>query len=230
MQYIKRLSRWTLAIVLVSLASVAALGLEADPTADFSFSIARYDRHTDAYRLMSEKSVARVLQDRLDVFPKSLTPKLARHLLELCKKHRFDPALILSQIRVESAFKVKARSSVGALGLMQVMPDTAEYISKRYRLKYTGARSLKDPFINLSIGVTYLAYLRSQYYNEQSPYFLFAAYNMGPGRLEQLRSIKGKRFKGTKTKEYYEAIRRGMPSLRAYPGTPATAVVSRQGA
>ena len=222
MQYIKRLSRWTLAVVFVSLASVAALGLEMDPTADFSFSMARQAQgslNSESYSLMSEKSVARVLQDRLDVFPKSQTQKLARHLLELCKKHRFDPALILSLVRVESAFKVKARSSVGALGLMQVMPDTAEYISRKHRLKYTGARSLKDPFINLSIGVTYLAYLREQYYQEQSPYFLFAAYNMGPGRLEQLRTQKGKRFKGTKTKEYYEAIRRGVPALRSYPGT-----------
>src|SRR6201993_1751506 len=79
--------------------------LSADPTDDLSLYLAHAPAR-DVYRLMSEQKVAEVLADNLDLFPKSLAPRLAHHLVSLCKHYRFDPAFVLSLIRVESGFHV----------------------------------------------------------------------------------------------------------------------------
>lgn len=215
MKYLVRVGQWTAVVAALFLVSSVTHRLEADPTADFSFSLSN-SNGSDNSTFMSHHHVSVILSDYLDVFPKSQVSRLAQHVLDLCKQYKFDPALVLSVIRVESNFKIKAKSGVGAQGLMQLMPPTAQFIAKRTGIRYTGERSLQDPFTNIALGVAYLAHLRDKY-RGVSPYFQFAAYNMGPGRLEQLRSIQGAKFKGTKTKEYYELIRRHVPLLRSYP-------------
>jgi hypothetical protein len=214
MKYFIRVGQWMLAVSLMFLLSSVSQRLEADPTADFSFSLTQ-PRDAGHYQFMSKTHVARILRDHLDLFPISKVDGLAQHLLDLCQEYRFDPNLILSVIRVESAFKIKARSGVGATGLMQLMPATADFVAKKYGIRYTGERSLNDPFTNLSIGIAYLSLLREKY-RSVSPYFQFAAYNMGPGRLDMLRQSRGKHFKATTTKDYYEKIRRGVPMFRSY--------------
>ncbi|MGZ3696730.1 MAG: lytic transglycosylase domain-containing protein, partial [Bdellovibrionota bacterium] len=149
--------------------------------------------------------------------PKSQTPKLARHLLSLCRQYRFDPAFVLSLIQVESAFKIKARSPVGALGLMQLMPGTAQFIAQELGIEVSQQgiteRALLDPFFNITLGVAYLAWLRDHYAGS-APYYLVAAYNIGPARLDELLSRKS--FKPVGTKKYFQAIRRGIPEFRYY--------------
>ncbi|MBL7715405.1 MAG: transglycosylase SLT domain-containing protein [Bdellovibrionales bacterium] len=199
-----------------------------DLTGDFSFSLV-FHRKAESNELMTPDRVERILRDHLDSFPKAWIPRLANHLLDLCRKHQFDPALILSVIRVESAFKVKARSPVGAMGLMQIMPATAFFVAKTNGIHFPRARALEDPFTNLTIGINYLAHLRNKY-SEVSPYYQFAAYNMGPARLDQLRREKGKRFRGTTTRDYYEAIRRGVPVIRSYSTTQLRRSVLKHGA
>ena len=216
MKYLIRVGQWTAVAAGLFLVSSVTHRLEVDPTADFSFSISN-PKGGDNSTFMSENHVAVILSGYLDVFPKSQVNKLARHVMALCKKHKFDPALVLSVIRVESNFHIKARSGVGAMGLMQLMPPTANFVAKRYGIRYTGERSLLDPYTNVALGVAYLSYLREKY-REVSPYFQFAAYNMGPARLDQLRLQQGAKFKGTATKDYYESIIRFVPVLRSYPG------------
>ncbi|MBR7653440.1 lytic transglycosylase domain-containing protein [Brucella oryzae] len=79
--------------------------------------------------------------------------------------------------RVESAGDVHAISSAGAMGLMQIMPDTWAELRIRYRL----GRDPYDPRNNILAGT---AYLREMYDRYGSPGFL-AAYNAGPGRYEE---------------------------------------------
>jgi soluble lytic murein transglycosylase-like protein len=167
---------------------------------------------------MSEKKVEIVLSDRLDIFPKSLSPRLAHHLLQLCQFYRFDPAFILSLIQVESGFHIKAVSSVGAIGLMQVMPSTAQVMIDEWDLPApkdgtSVERALTDPFFNLTMGVAYLSTLR-EHYQGKSPYFLLAAYNVGPARMDEL--LARKEFRPNLTAKYYDAIRRGIPGFRYY--------------
>lgn len=84
---------------------------------------------------------------------------------------------IRSVRRVESADNIRAVSSAGAMGLMQIMPDTWAELRIRHRL----GRDPFDPRDNILAGT---AYLREMYDRYGSPGFL-AAYNAGPGRYEE---------------------------------------------
>jgi soluble lytic murein transglycosylase-like protein len=91
---------------------------------------------------------------------------------------------------------------MGAIGLMQVRPITAVAVD-------LDSQGLLDPFHNLTVGITYLAYLRARYLAKgvgDSLYVLIAAYNLGPTRMDELLSRPG--FKPDKTKRYFDAIRR----------------------
>jgi hypothetical protein len=135
-----------------------------------------------------------------DVFDAQLTPPspqpirnlaLARHLLELCEEHELEPAFVLSLIEVESHFRAEAISPAGAVGLMQLMPTTAGWVASRLGLDPAVASSegLKDPFVNLTLGVAYFAELRRRYSEFPTSHAL-AAYNLGPGRVDQLKLLE----------------------------------------
>ncbi len=94
---------------------------------------------------------------------------------------RIDPALVYALTRLESNFDPDAVSSVGARGLMQVMPVTASYVSGdggtasgRY------ARRLHDPATNLSIGQSYVMYLAAMDGVGNDLIRLLGSYNAGP--------------------------------------------------
>jgi soluble lytic murein transglycosylase-like protein len=194
-KYFSRLSSttgWILLLSFFTLAIEPKTGLHADS--------GQAVRHEPVQRISS------VLAERLDQFPRARIPQLANHFLVLCEKFRFDPAFILSLIQVESSFKVHALSPAGAIGLMQLMPATAQYVANRIRVRYSGPADLKNPFLNLTLGVAYLSELRERY-RRHSPYVHVAAYNVGPARMDFLMSKKN--FKPVQTKRYYEAIRDG---------------------
>ncbi len=93
---------------------------------------------------------------------------------------KLDPILVLSLIKQESGFKADVISSSGALGLMQLMPFTAVDVQKDLRLS-----TLKDPQVNISVGVRYFQTLMEKY--EGNPAFALAAYNAGPHRVAKWR-------------------------------------------
>ncbi|NLJ49860.1 MAG: lytic transglycosylase domain-containing protein [Candidatus Atribacteria bacterium] len=110
----------------------------------------------------------------------------------LSEKNSIDPYLVLALIKAESAFELDIVSPVGAVGLMQLMPSTAAWMIE------TGMNQVVDftnwnesllmiPEINLELGVTYLRYLLDYFNQKICP--AIAAYNAGPGRLNQW--IKG---------------------------------------
>jgi soluble lytic murein transglycosylase-like protein len=203
-------------IVFIGLSGVPSARLNADPTDDLSLSLA-HAPELEVYALMSERKVAEVLADQLDLFPKALTARLGRHLVALCHHYRFDPAFILSLIQVESGFHARIISHAGAVGLMQIMPATAQHIINEWDLPVPAhvdlKRALTDPFFNMTVGIAYLANLRD-HYQGRSPYYLLAAYNMGPARVDELMARKS--FHPDKSLKYYESIRRGVPDFRYY--------------
>lgn len=89
------------------------------------------------------------------------------------------PELVLSIARRESEFDPTAGSSVGAQGLMQLMPGTAEMMAGKLGVAYTPSK-ITDPDYNAQLGAEYLATLRAQFGN--SPVLVAAGYNAGPGR------------------------------------------------
>ncbi|MEO1640095.1 MAG: lytic transglycosylase domain-containing protein [Pseudomonadota bacterium] len=91
-----------------------------------------------------------------------------------------DPALALSIARRESEFRVNAGSPVGALGLMQLMPATAEEVAGDLGLPYARGRLTTDWQYNATLGAAYLAYLEEEF--GPTPVMIAAGYNAGPSR------------------------------------------------
>lgn len=220
--------------------SFSANFTEADPVDDFRMTLGKASEEKN-YRLISESTIARILADRVDSLPRGEAPKFAKHLIELCKKHRFDPAFVLSLIDVESHFRVGVVSPAGAIGLMQLMVPTAHFVvkklgagvdlpfaelaeSKKRLLKSKSVKManlpalLKEPYANTAIGIAYLGFLRD-YYDGLPPYYVLAAYNVGPARLDELLSRKS--FRPRETKKYYAAILKRVHQFRFYQGAVA---------
>ena len=122
--------------------------------------------------------------------------KWAHVINKECKKYDIDPFLVLAVIKVESEFKRKAVSNKGAVGLMQLMPSTAKYVAKKYKIpfKYKGPKSLYEPVINIKLGIAYLDYLENRYGNME---YALWSYNHGPKRYKEVK----RRFK--RSKPYY---------------------------
>lgn len=91
-----------------------------------------------------------------------------------------DPALALSIARRESEFNTTIGSPVGALGLMQVMPATAEEVAGWLDLPYSRARLTADWEYNARLGAEYLRYLTEEF--GPTPVMIAAGYNAGPSR------------------------------------------------
>jgi soluble lytic murein transglycosylase len=95
-----------------------------------------------------------------------------------------DPAYIYGLIRQESRFVMDARSSVGASGLMQIMPATARWTAKKIGLEYK-PDMITDRDINLRLGTAYLKLVLDDFDGSQA--MAAAAYNAGPGRPRRWR-------------------------------------------
>lgn len=92
-----------------------------------------------------------------------------------------DPALRLAVARQESQFDSGAASPAGALGMMQLMPATAQAVSGRLGLPYSRTRLVRDADYNVRLGSTYLQQQLDNY--DQEAALALAAYNAGPGRV-----------------------------------------------
>ena len=96
---------------------------------------------------------------------------------------RLPPAVAYAIARQESGFDAQARSHAGALGLMQLMPATAQRIARDAGVSHSTARLTSDPAHNVTLGAYHLDELIAEY---NGSYILtFIAYNAGPGRVPQ---------------------------------------------
>lgn len=95
---------------------------------------------------------------------------------------KVDKALVYAFVRQESCFNQRAESSAGALGLMQIMPDTGRELAKQLSYPFQ-KKLLKEPEYNLSLGQNYLLHLMSLPAVGNNILFLSIAYNAGPGNL-----------------------------------------------
>ncbi|ODN31130.1 lytic transglycosylase domain-containing protein [Fervidobacterium thailandense] len=98
-----------------------------------------------------------------------------------------DPLLVMSVIRTESSFRENAVSPLGAYGLMQVMPQTAEWLNSRFKKNYD-YRTVEG---NIALGCLYLNYLLEKDGNLEDA---LIHYNTGPYAQQEIKDDAGKRY------------------------------------
>jgi len=98
---------------------------------------------------------------------------------EAARQH-LDPALVAAVIYRESKFRPDSRSSQGAIGLMQLLPPTAEFIATQPNRPSEPPDRLTDPQVNIAYGTWYLRYLIDRYGSQP---LALAAYNGGESNL-----------------------------------------------
>lgn len=94
--------------------------------------------------------------------------------------HRVDPLLVRAMIRAESGFRPAVVSHKGAVGLMQLRPDTAQEVAGKLGLSGFRPERLTDPETNIRLGTWYLAELLKRFPDRR---LALAAYNAGPTRV-----------------------------------------------
>lgn len=98
------------------------------------------------------------------------------------KLYNMNKSFVSAIIARESHYDKNAQSGVGARGLMQVMKNSGDWISKKLKIADYSYDSLFDPNINLNIGTWYLSYISSQF--KGNPVMTAAAYHAGPRNVK----------------------------------------------
>jgi peptidoglycan lytic transglycosylase len=116
--------------------------------------------------------------------------------------YSLDPTLLAAVIYQESKFKADARSTSGALGLMQLLPDTAKGIALHTGGSAFRVDDLYDPEINVRYGAWYLRHLLRKYRDERSA---LAAYNAGQDNVDRWRR-QGSGIRFSETRAYVDRV------------------------
>ncbi len=123
-----------------------------------------------------------------------------------------DP-LINAIVQQESGGKVDAKSPKGALGLMQLMPDTARQVAAQLGMEYNPERLVKDAAYNKALGAAYMREMLGRYGGNQT--LALAAYNAGPSRVDKWLTTIGNPNTGAITSEEW-AAKIPFPETRDY--------------
>ena len=163
-----RKSSWTLPgwvrISLISLAFFLAVSFTAQMLMN-AYLARRHETHEAEQRAIDEQY-----------------PLMYRDLITaIASEYNLAPSLIASVIMNESSFRSGAESSVGARGLMQIMPDTAEWIAHKLHMDNYRLDKLYEPDINIRFGCWYLNYLGTLFNGD--PLCVVCAYHAGQGEI-----------------------------------------------
>ena len=113
-----------------------------------------------------------------------------------------DPALLAAVIYQESKFKADARSKSGAIGLMQLLPDTAKGIALHTGGSRFRVEDLYNPELNVRYGAWYLQHLMQKYLDERTA---LAAYNAGQDNVDRWRAA-GRGIEFSETRAYVDRV------------------------
>ncbi|HEY6043890.1 MAG TPA: transglycosylase SLT domain-containing protein [Nitrosospira sp.] len=171
------------------------LNLRTEATREWAWVI----RNLDDQRLLAAAEVARrngIYDRAIHTADKTVQYHdfslrfLAPHrdaLRDLLKQQELDEAWVYGLIRQESRFVSDAKSSAGAMGLMQLMPGTAKWVAKRLGMRKP-PKTLAEVNTNLTLGTYYLKHVLTL--SDNQPLLASAAYNAGPSRAWQWRDEK----------------------------------------
>ena len=150
-----------------------------------------------------------------------------------------EPALLMAVARQESMLDPAARSPAGALGLMQLMPDTAADMARALSLPFALRALIADPQLNVRLGSSYLRQQLDRFTGETA--LALAAYNAGPRRVDAWLALHGDPRGGDRyrlidwielipfaeTRNYVQRVLEGQAMYRAILAGPGTAAQPR---
>lgn len=168
--------------------------VEGDPLA--LYQLALYLRDLRLYRLSITAAAKLIDAAGVDTVqaPGAIArlryPMYYRDLvLPAAAEHNLDPLLIFALIRQESLFEGFATSYAAAQGLMQIIPDTGQWIAQKLGWRDYQNSDVYRPYVNVAFGTYYLRYVMDSL--DGLPYAALAGYNGGPGNAAQWLSISG---------------------------------------
>lgn len=106
----------------------------------------------------------------------------SEYVYQYSRNYQVDPLLVAAVIRAESRFSHTAESGSGARGLMQIMPETAEWAAQKLKIDFH-SEMLFDPQYNIRIGCWYLRELQDTFPDNLA--VVLAAYNAGQGNVSK---------------------------------------------
>ena len=134
----------------------------------------------DALRLRTALLLRDYLEEVRLRIPRETCQAMVGAISDASLRYGVPPETILAVIRIESTFDVNAESDAGAIGLMQVLPSTAQEVARELRMDWPGDEKLRDPAANIEIGTFYLTKLLGRF---DDLTLALAAYHEGPGRV-----------------------------------------------
>ena len=211
------------------------MGLRSDASAEWNWTIRNFN---DA-RLLAAAELAR----RAEWYDRAIhTAERTRELHDFelrflapyrelaqqaARENELDEAWVFGLMRQESRFVNVARSSVGASGLMQIMPATARWVAGKLGIRGFQQADIHDPATNIRFGSYYLRHVQTTL--DGSPVLATAAYNAGPSRAQRWRdnrpmeaAVYIESIPFAETRDYvkkvmsnamYYAVRFGQPSV-----------------
>jgi len=160
-------------------------------------------------------AAAWVYESEPDWYLRTLYPLEYAHIVRgHANNHDLDPALLAAVVYAESRFDPNARSEAGAVGLMQLLPETAKGIALRTGGDRFVVADLRDPEINVRYGSWYLDHLLDRYSDTE---LALAAYHAGQGNVDRWRR-EGLGIAFPETRSYVDEVMRVRRSYaKAYP-------------
>jgi len=145
--------------------------------------------------------------------------RLSELIYSNSRQYSFDPLLLIAVIKVESFFnegalgRFRSGNLSGAMGLMQLKIETAQFMAKKLGLKELKTEDLFLPEVNIMIGVSYLTYLINRF---KSFKLGILAYNQGPGAVAS--SIKNNQL----SVKYYQKVLKAYYQMKKEPGVASS--------
>ena len=170
----------------------------------FDNSLKLIPKHKSIYEKNLKNQIDQQVLHYKTGLDKNYHSKLSELIVYESKKYGYDPLLLTAVIITESSFNNYARSSKGALGLMQIRPATGKYLANEVNVQWNGSSSLYDPETNIVLGAYYLNKLFIDFGDLG---LALEAYNHGPSRLKRYlkKGYRPKRY-SQKVFKYYNGL------------------------
>jgi soluble lytic murein transglycosylase len=153
---------------------------------------------------------------------------------ESARALQLEEPWVLGLVRQESRFITAAKSSVGASGLMQLMPATAKWIAGKIGMSNFSHARVNDVDVNIRLGTAYLKHVLDD--QGGSPVLAAAAYNAGPGRARRWRDVRplegaiyAESIPFDETRDYVKKVMINTVYYAAMLGDPTRSLKARMG-